>query len=43
MMTGNASNLTVKLVMQHDELKNANHVVLRGALVEVLGTQNLFY
>ena len=30
-MTGSASNLTLKLVLHYDELKN----VLRGALVEV--------
>ena len=34
-MTGSASNLTLKLVMHHNELKNVNYVVLRGALVEV--------
>ena len=32
LMTGSA--LTLKLVLHHDELKNVNHVVLRGALVE---------
>ena len=42
-MTESASNLTFKLVMQHDELKNVNHVVLHGALVEVSGTQILFH
>ena len=34
-MTGSASNLTSKLVVQQDELKNVNHAVLRGALVEL--------
>ena len=34
-MTGSASNLTLKLLLHHDELKNVNHVVARGALVEV--------
>ena len=33
-MTGSASNLTLNLVMHHDELKNVNNVVLRGVLVE---------
>ena len=28
LMTGCASNLTVKLVLHHDKLKNVNHVVL---------------
>ena len=41
LMTGSA--LTLKLVLQHDELKNVNHVVLRGALVEVSGIQILFH
>ena len=41
-MTGSASNLTLKLVLHHDELKNVNHVVL-GALVEVSGIQILFH
>ena len=27
-----ASNLTLKLVLHHDELKNVNHVVLRAPL-----------
>ena len=31
-MTGSASNLTLKLVLHHDELKNMNHAVLRGGL-----------
>ena len=34
LMTGRASYLTLKLVLHHDELKNVNHVVLRGALVD---------
>ena len=38
-MTGSASNLTLKLLLHHDELKNVNHVVARGALVEVSGIQ----
>ena len=42
-MTGSASNLPLKLAMQNDKLKNVNHVVLRGALVEVSGTQILFH
>ena len=33
LITGSDSNLT--LVLQHNELKNVNYVVLRGALVEV--------
>ena len=37
------SNLTLKLMLHHDELKNVNHVVLRGALVEVSGIQILFH
>ena len=41
LMTGSA--LTLKLVLHHDELKNVNHVVLRGALVEVSGIQILFH
>ena len=41
-MTGSASNLTLKLVMRHDELKNVNHGVLLGALAEVSGTNILF-
>ena len=36
-MTGSALNLTLKLVLHQDELKKVNHVVLRGALVEVSG------
>ena len=42
-MTGSASNLTLKLVLHHDELKNVNHVVLCGALVEVSRIQILFH
>ena len=41
-MTESASNLTIKLVMQHDELKHVNHVVIRGALLEVVGSQIQF-
>ena len=42
-MTGSASNLTLKLVLHHDELKNVNHIVLFGALVDVSGIQILFH
>ena len=43
-MTGRrALNLTLKLVLHHEDLKNVNHVVLRGALVEVSGFQILFH
>ena len=40
LMTGSTSNLTLKLVLHHEELKNVNHAVLRGALVEALHLQN---
>ena len=43
LMTGSASNLTLKLVLHHDELKNVNHLVLLGTLVEVSGIQILFH
>ena len=43
LMTGSASNLTLMLVLHHDEHKNVNHVVIRGALVEVSGIQILFH
>ena len=43
MMTGSALNLTLKLVLHHDELKNVNHAFLRGALLEVSGIQILFH
>ena len=33
-MTRSASNMTLKLVLLHDELKNVNHVVLCGSLVK---------
>ena len=40
---GKTGSLTLKLVLHLDELKNVNHVVLRGALVEVSGIQILFH
>ena len=43
LMTGSALTLALKLMMRHDELKNVKHGVLRGALVEVWGTQILFH
>ena len=43
LMTGRASNLTLKLVLHHDELKNVNHVVIRSTLAEVSGIQLLFH
>ena len=42
-MTGSASNLTFKLVLHHDELKNVNYAVLCVAIVEVSGIQILFH
>ena len=39
LMTGSASNMTLKLVVLHDELESVKHGVLRDALVEVSGTQ----
>ena len=39
LMTVSASNLTLKLVLHHDELKNVNHVFL----VEVSEIQILFH
>ena len=39
LMTGSASNLTLKLVVLHDELESVKHGVLHDTLVEVSGTQ----
>ena len=43
LITGSASNLIFRLVLRHAELKNVNHGVHRGALVEVSGTQTIYH
>ena len=43
LMTGSALNLALQLVVLRVELESVKHGVLRDALVEVSGTQNLFH